>query len=203
MLARPSPKVCVRTRTEHAEGSRPSRRPRVPGAGKTAHGRGEPSILFGEKRESGGVPAVRAPRSAQRAAKGQNVVERGGDRIGLEALFHHGLHAGLEHSNLDREIGQALQASVLVAGSRIRHGGRNIREPPSGRKLTCTVSLQIARFYTVAGFRRVFRKACHSGRRSSATATPHTQVLALVRRFHMTSSGSATSRSSSRNASGD
>ena len=62
---------------------------------------------------------------------------------------------------------------------------------------------KIARFYTDTGRSRAFRNACHSGRRSSATETPQSQVFSLVRRFHITSSGSARSRSSRRNASGD
>lgn len=62
---------------------------------------------------------------------------------------------------------------------------------------------KIARFYTEVGFRTAFRNACHSGRRSSATETPQSHVLSLVRRFHITSRGSARSRSSMRNANGD
>jgi hypothetical protein len=157
------------------------------------------------------MATVRAPRTAHDGAERQHVVV--GRGIGFrrgDPFIHRRLHTRLQHPNLDRQISQALQTIVFVTVSRLRHSGRTIRDPSPPTQATLHRVDDVAcalhgstRVYTGTLLRTAFRNACQSGRRSSATATPHTQVFALVRRFHMTSSGSATSSSSMRNASGD
>lgn len=52
---------------------------------------------------------MRATCAAQHGAKRQHVVVVGGVFVAsLDTFIHCGLNASLQHSNLDREIGQAL-----------------------------------------------------------------------------------------------
>lgn len=118
----------------------------------------------------------------------------------LNVLFEGELGASPQHPDFDRQVSQPLQSRVVITA--IRHGGQYTRPRGSMQAMLHRVS-EIARFYTVAGRRIVFSSVCHSGRKSSATATPHTHVVSLVRRFHITSSGRARSKSSIRNANGD
>ena len=96
----------------------------VPLAGSTA-----PALTAGDIHVAAGKAGCVA---AGRAAGGALGGPPSGDRVGhvsaagaVIVFFERRLRARLQHSNLNREIGQTLQPGVLVATSWIRHSGRN------------------------------------------------------------------------------
>ena len=106
---------------------------------ETANRCRETAVFLGKQCKTCGVAAMRTACAVEHRAKRQHVivvriVRVSFDRSSVNRLVHRGLHAGLQHANLDREIGQALQTNVLVIHSRIRHGGETIRLTLDGCK---------------------------------------------------------------------
>ena len=121
----------------HSRQPDPVKRHRIPLAGEAANRRREAPVLLRQQGQTSRVTAVGAARAVQDGAQSQDVVVGGVVWIALEIFVHGDLHASLEHSNLDGEIGQALQANVLVNGSRIRHGGADYTRPASVMQVLC------------------------------------------------------------------